>query len=388
MRLIICGCGAVAGLLLALPLGAAQGDPASPEPVVTAAEKDGGIVEITVAPDESGPPVVYRIDLSKQFVPAKERTAAIRRWEAYRFGAFICFNTNQFTGKEFCRAADPRIYNPRKLDVAGWIAAMKKARMKYAVLTTRHTSGFLLWDSVTTRFDVASSGNKTDVVKQFVKQCRAQGIAPGLYYCMWSEKRSRAKVDASAVILGQLHELATRYGEIPYFWIDMMTWAPHDLTTQQVYDAIKSVQPDTIILMNQYVQDGRRIKHFPADAINGEVSPPPAGGHDPWRAIDGVKYYLPFEFEPVSQRCAAGVGKTPWGKGSWFTYGKGRDFTPSEPFPPHLLAKWIRQAYRRGASNVLLAAAPDYTGRMRPEDVRQLEKLGRLLEEDLAKPVR
>ena len=29
---------------------------------------------------------------------------------------------------------------------------MKQAGMKYAVLTARHTSGFLLWDSATSEF--------------------------------------------------------------------------------------------------------------------------------------------------------------------------------------------------------------------------------------------
>jgi alpha-L-fucosidase len=97
----------------------------------------------------------------------------------------ICFNTNQFTGDELCRTRDPKIYNPLRLDVRTWVDAMKMAGMRYAVLTTRHTSGFLLWDSATTDYDVGSSGNTTDVVKAFTEECRRQGIAPGLYYCMW-----------------------------------------------------------------------------------------------------------------------------------------------------------------------------------------------------------
>jgi hypothetical protein len=35
--------------------------------------------------------------------------------------------------------------------------------------------------------------------------------------------------------------------------------------------------------------------------------------------VNGKQYYLPFEFEPVSQRIAKGT-VTPWGRiGAWFT---------------------------------------------------------------------
>ena len=102
--------------------------------------------------------------------------------------------------------------------------------MKYAVLTTRHASGFLLWDSATTDFDVASSGNTTDVCREFVNECRKQGLVPAFYYCLWGGKW-KPDPNARAVILAQLYELATEYGEIPYFWLDMMNWAPPDLST-------------------------------------------------------------------------------------------------------------------------------------------------------------
>ena len=42
---------------------------------------------------------------------------------------------------------------------------------------------------------------------------------------------------------------------------------------------------------------------------------------------------------------------------------------------------WIKQSYERGAANVLLSLAADHTGSMRPDDVRQLEELGRMLRE-------
>jgi len=320
----------------------------------------------------------YRIDRSKRHFPASEKTDLIKNWESYRLGAFVCFNSNQFSGNEHCKITDPKIYNPRQLDVPGWIAAFKQAGMRYAVLTTRHTSGFLLWDSATTAFDVASSGNTTDVCREFVEGCRKQGLAPAFYYCLWGGKW-KPDPNARAVILAQLYELATRYGEIPYFWLDMMNWGPPNLSAQEIYDVLKNLQPNAVILFNQHVQDGTKIKYFPTDVLNGELVPPPATGHDPFRTVDGKSYYLPFEYSLVSQSREGGIKYDPLGPSCWFTYGDGRPFTPSHPFPAEAVAERVRLGWKRGAANVLLATAPDHTGRMRPADVEQLRRLGELL---------
>ncbi len=348
------------------------------EPVVKETHEGGTSVISITATD--GDETVYRIDLSQRHSPAIENTDLLKRWNSYRFGAFVCFNTNQFSGSEHCKITDPKIYNPRQLDVAGWVAAFKQAGMKYAVLTTRHTSGFLLWDSATTSFDVASSGNTTDVCKEFVTECRKQGLAPAFYYCLWGGKW-KPDPNARAMILAQLYELATDFGEIPYFWLDMMNWAPPDLSTQEIYDAIKSLQPNSVVIFNQHVQDGTKINYFPTDVVNGELVPPPAAGHDPFRTVDDKTYYLPIEYSLVSQSRESGIKYDPLGPSCWFTYGDGKDFTPSHPFAVETLAKQIKLGYDRGAANVLLATAPDHTGRMRPDDVEQLRRAGKLLRE-------
>ncbi|MGD0899577.1 MAG: alpha-L-fucosidase, partial [Thermoguttaceae bacterium] len=209
--------------------------------------REGGTSVIRIKATDGGERV-YRIDLSRRHTPASEKTEALKKWESYRLGAFVCFNSNQFTGEEFCKARDPKVYSPRQLDVAGWVSAFKEAGMRYAVLTTRHTSGFLLWDSTTTDFDVAQSGNTTDVCKEFVGECRRQGLAPGFYYCLWGGKGWYPHSNARAIILAQLYELATRYGEIPFFWIDMMKWGPPDLTTQEIYDCLKTLRPNCVVM--------------------------------------------------------------------------------------------------------------------------------------------
>ena len=119
--------------------------------------------------------------------------------------------------------------------------------------------------------------------------------------------------NARAIILAQLYELATQYGEIPYFWIDMMCWAPADLSTQEIYDGLKTLQPNCVVEFNQHVQDGTKIAYFPTDVLDGELTPPPATGHDPLRKVGDKTYYLPFDYNLVSQSRAAGYDYDPLG---------------------------------------------------------------------------
>ena len=107
--------------------------------------------------------------------------------------------------------------------------------------------------------------------------------------------------------------------------------------------------------------------------------PSPAGGHNPLRKLDGKTYYLPFDYNLVSQNRPGGYAFDPLGPSCWFTYGEGRSFTPSRPFPAEAVAKQLRSGWKRGASNVLLSVAPDHTGRIRPQDAEQIRRLGDIL---------
>jgi len=99
--------------------------------------------------------------------------------------------------------------------------------------------------------------------------------------------------------------------------------------------------------------------------------------------VGGKTYYLPFDHNLVSQTRTGGLTHDAvGGQSCWFTYGEGKNFPASHPFPAEALAKQIRLGWNRGAANVLLATAPDHSGQMRPEDVEQLRQLGRLLREE------
>jgi len=322
----------------------------------------------------------------KSFAPASQKTDALAEWESLRFGAFVHFNDNSCLVSEFSKNTDPAIFNPIYLDFDSMMATFQEAGVKYAVLTTRHTSGFCLWDSKVTQFDVAESPFKKDVVKLFVDACCKHDIKPCLYYCLWGSKdwnpvtwNPTIKVELEAttpkqVILSQLEELSENYGDIYAFWLDMQCWADTTLTPQESYDLLKSKNPKTFVHFNQHVQDGSEIRYFPTDILNGEERIPPVAGHNPNREIDGQNYYLPFEYEITSQRCDSLTLGNGLMKGSvWFT------FPVSRFYPVDSLYYYIKQSFDRGGSNILLSTAPDKTGAYRQSDRDSLIKLGGLI---------
>ena len=323
---------------------------------------------------------------NQEFLPVSEQSVIIADWENLRFGAFVHFNDNTFLESEFSQNTDPEKFDPQSIDFDGMMETFQKAGIKYAVLTTRHTSGFCLWDSKATIFDVASSPYSKDVVKIFVDACRKHDIKPCLYYCLWGNKDwnpsawnpvIKKELETSSpkgIIITQLSELAKNYGDIYEFWLDMYCWADTNLSVREIYNLLKNINPETIVHFNQHVQDGSKINYFPTDILNGEERTPPSGGHNPLREMNDKTYYLPFEYEITSQRCdhrTLGNGLMP---GSvWFTY------PDSHFYPVDSLYKYIKQNFERGGSNILLSTAPDKTGLYPKADSDSLIKLGNLI---------
>lgn len=321
-----------------------------------------------------------------RYLPATQRKQSVEEWENLRFGAFVHFNDNTLIEQELSKNIDPGLFNPVGLDFDSMMSTFQKAGVKYAVLTTRHTSGFCLWDSKTTHFDVAGSPYKKDVVRLFVDACQKHDIKPCFYYCLWGGKdwnpsdwnpQLKAELEGTIpkkMILDQLSELADNYGDIYEFWLDMQCWADTSLKPQETYDLLKSKNPTTFVHFNQHVQDGSVIHYFPTDFVNGEERIPPVSGHDPSRVINNETYYLPFEYEITSQHCdqrSLGNGLM---KGSvWFTY------SDSQFYPVDSLFNYIKQSYDRGGSNILLSTAPDKTGVYRKADADSLIRLGNLI---------
>lgn len=104
-----------------------------------------------------------------------------------RFGMFIHFNMETYKGVQWVADyQNPADFNPGgTIDTDAWADAAKAAGMKYAILTAKHVSGFCLWESRYTTYDVMNPAcpYQQDLVAQFIKSFKSRGLKVGLYYC-------------------------------------------------------------------------------------------------------------------------------------------------------------------------------------------------------------
>src|SRR5205807_4128667 len=186
--------------------------------------------------------------------PPTHPTPALRQFEKLQFGVSFHFSMNTFTGDDYETGGVPAsTYNPTKLDVRQWIRVARDLGAKYAVLTAKHMCGFCLWDSKGYDYDVAASGNKTDVVAAFVAGCREYGLRPGFYYCIlhphnegkfdWDSRVPDAYYE---LIKHHLTELHSRYPGTFYQLLGI-TWKISQEQRWELYRLIKKYSPDCIV---------------------------------------------------------------------------------------------------------------------------------------------
>ncbi|TWU36038.1 alpha-L-fucosidase [Novipirellula artificiosorum] len=153
------------------------------------------------------------------------------------------------------------LWSPTGLDCDQWAQVCIDSKMAGGWLTTKHHGGFCLWDSQATDYDVASSNVKTDVVKEFTDAFRKRGLKIGLYYSILDYHHgvengevTREEIEFLKV---QLRELLTNYGPIDYMNFDgWSTWPTtpdfDDVPYAELYQTVKAIQPDCLIVNHTY----------------------------------------------------------------------------------------------------------------------------------------
>jgi alpha-L-fucosidase len=76
----------------------------------------------------------------------------------------------------------PKFFNPQKFNPQEWAKLAKLAGMKYVVFTTKHHSGFCMFNTKTTPFNVMNTPFGRDITKEVIDAFRQQGIAIGIYF--------------------------------------------------------------------------------------------------------------------------------------------------------------------------------------------------------------
>lgn len=319
-------------------------------------------------------------------VPSDRPSAAQQKQIDRKYGMFIHFGINTFHDEEWTDGSKPASsYAPSAIDAEQWIISAKEAGMKYVILTAKHHDGFCLWDSKYTDYDVASSGNSTDVIEEVAKACRKHGIGLGLYYSLWDRKVNGNVDDRSAdaaynaYMLAQLDELmkkVKKYTHVVEFWFDG-GWAKESYRWPllDIYQTIKSMEPDCLVGINWTIgtpenmdtqsitpdkqKEGFPIRYFPSDFRLGDPYLPE--DDDPKLfTYSGNTYYMPWE----STVC---LGRY------WFYNSKDTEFKTAVE-----LAKLYRQCTKN--DNILiLNCPPGPDGRLREHNVELLKELRKVL---------
>jgi len=139
-------------------------------------------------------------------------------------------------------------FNPSLIDLDNWLDVAVSYGAKYAVLTAQHCSGFSMWPTDTqnaTGFDYQYSVKNSplknggfDVVKEFVDSCKRHNVSPGIYYglnenfylnvasgkvmntTLSSGQQNVTQELYNKIILAQMRELWSNYGELSELWFD------------------------------------------------------------------------------------------------------------------------------------------------------------------------
>jgi alpha-L-fucosidase len=190
--------------------------------------------------------------------PVKDLAQLQQEFVDLRFGMFIHFNIPTYMNQDWADPeASPAIFNPTKLNCDQWAKAAKSAHMTYGCITTKHHSGFCIWDTKTTDYNVMNSPLKRDVVKEYADAFRANGLKVFLYYSILDTHHrlrpngiTRKHID---MIKAQITELLTKYGDIGALIIDGWDapWSRityDDVPFEEIYRLVKSLQPNCLLM--------------------------------------------------------------------------------------------------------------------------------------------
>lgn len=177
----------------------------------------------------------------------------------------------------------PKTFNPKEFDAEEIATLAKLAGMKYIVFTTKHHSGFCMWDTETTDFNIMNTPYKKDLLAEYVEATRNAGLAVGFYfspedfnflYENGMQVRRRFTEPIPAPIMKkylelnefQNIELMANYGDIDIMFFDGGEGQLQELCKKIVWE----LQPDIIVT--------RGAMKTPEQTVPGVIST------DPWEA--------------------------------------------------------------------------------------------------------
>jgi alpha-L-fucosidase len=233
------------------------------------------------------PASVKGINIGWSVIPGRKIAARSEPFSREEVDRIIREGDYDLDGKPW--AITPREYwnlakdfKPDRYDPEKWMKAAKAAGFRYAVITTKHHNGFALWPSHYGDFNTKNYMGGRDLLKEFVKACRDNGIKVGFYFSApdWyferdfknffyaarqhpefgsldenlrartteptAEQKAAHEKAYAAMVRGQIEELLTQYGKIDVLWFDGRPPVPEPEKIVTI-EEIRKWQPGIVI---------------------------------------------------------------------------------------------------------------------------------------------
>ena len=192
-----------------------------------------------------------------------------------------------------------KTFNPSRFDPVELATLAKLAGMKYIVFTTKHHSGFCMWDTKTTDFNITNTRYEKDLLRQYVDATRAAGLGVGFYFSpedFLFLRQHNIQIDRPAPAMSpelakayddytrrQVEELMTNYGKIDVLFID---GDPKEVVKETSW----RLQPDILIT--------RGAMKTPEQVLPG------AQIDEPW--LSCITMGTAWQYQPTNERYKTG----------------------------------------------------------------------------------
>lgn len=254
-----------------------------------------------------------------------------------------------------------QFFNPSEFSADEWVRIIKGSGAGYMNFVVKHGDGFLLYDSETTDFNITKTPFGRDVLREIKDACNKNGLGLILHYYQMdltspdylSAKMNIEKDDDHwqrflETQNKQVHELVTRYGNLDGLWFNGW-WDlgdKKDWNLGRTYHIVHDKQDQVLITNNHHEE----LK-------------------------DGEDYELFYKKFPTSKKSKVPRETFFSISGSWGYNLVANDFLSSD----EIILSIIRAAANN--SNFTLNIGPMPNGKIQPEVVNKLEKVGRWMED-------
>jgi len=319
-------------------------------------------------------------------IPPEGLTIQQQTWMEYRFGIRFTFGINTFYNTETSDGSlNPSIIELKELEIDNWVETAINAGMKYCIFTAKNHDGFCNWNTEYSYYNIINTPFNQDLLELLAASCEKYGLKLGLYYSLLDSYSSYFNDDEryAAMILDQLEELLTKYGNIVEIWFDgywgkqingwnlspnefVLAWRSEGafrFKIDYIYHKIKEFQPDCIVL-NHSTNEFIGVPLHPVDARTGIDVSYVVVDRKYWNWL-GSEKYIPWEITVN----LSGKDYGRFESGNWYWH-EGDESGPEK----NTVKKWLQFA-KKHDTNLVLNCSISPLGKMREVDQILLDRL-------------